>query len=314
MTGLEDPCTTRYARVTRRVEFAAHGLNEYGDYAATMTQETQVSGKTLKRFVFVLAATVLGLTSLLAVTPWIPLVARAQGQLSGPEETLFISANRERAARGLRPLRWDHVLADAAEKHAQRMAAQNTLSHQLPGEEDFKARAIRAGARFSSLAENVAEGQTVAGIHTQWMNSPPHRENLLDPDLDSVGIGMAQRNGQIFAVEDFSRAVADLSLEEQERELGALLKGRGLQLLSGGASGGAFVDEARWTCSLDKGYTGKHHPSFLFRFTTADLENLPPTLSQQIQSGRYHSAAVGACTPVGSGDFANYRLAVLLYE
>lgn len=248
---------------------------------------------------------------LLAATP---LMGHAQAQMSGPEEALFNSANRERSARDLQPLRWDHSLANAAAQHARRMAQQNALSHQLPGEEDFKARAIRAGARFSSLAENIAEGPSVLELHAQWMNSPPHRENLLDPQSDSIGIGLAQRDGQFFAVEDFSHAVAELSLDEQERAVSALLKTRGLKILNGGANGEDLAAQARRTCSLEKGYAGTRHPAFLFRFTTADLETLPPTLSQQIKSGRYHSAAVGACAPAGRGDFANYRLVVLLYE
>jgi uncharacterized protein YkwD len=277
-----------------------------------------------RRVISVLAAIILAFVFQLLAPPSPPNVAHAQGQMSGADELLLDSANRARAAQGLHPLRWDNSLANAAQLHAQRMAQQNMLSHQLPGEEDFKARAIRAGARFSSIAENVAEGPSPAGIHLQWMNSAAHRENLLDADLDSIGVGVAQRNGQFFAVEDFSRAVADLTVDEQERELSGLLKARGLHILNGagattggslaGASGSVIVDEARWTCSLDKGYAGKHQPSYMFRYTTADLENLPAALSREIKNGRYHSAAVGACTPVGRGDFANYRLAVLLYE
>jgi len=38
------------------------------------------------------------------------------------------------------------------------------------------------------------------------MHSPPHRANLLDKDMDSVGIGVVERNGELFAVEDFSKA------------------------------------------------------------------------------------------------------------
>ena len=90
--------------------------------------------------------------------------ARAQGQRESAEQILFDAANHDRAAQRLRPLRWDNSLANGARQHAQRMAQQNTLSHQLPGEEDFKARAVRAGARFSSLAENIAEGPDAPGI------------------------------------------------------------------------------------------------------------------------------------------------------
>src|SRR5580658_3901033 len=94
-------------------------------------------------------------------------------QDGGPAQALFESANHERAALGLAPLKWSATLAKAAQLHAQRMAAQNTLSHQLPGEPGMPDRASQAGARFSSLAENVAEGPSAEGIHQEWMNSPP---------------------------------------------------------------------------------------------------------------------------------------------
>lgn len=246
-------------------------------------------------------------------------IARAQRQSTNPEQTLFQSVNRERTARGLRPLRWDNALANAARQHAQRMAQQNQLSHQFSGEEDLSRRLVRAGARFSAAAENVAEGPDAAGLHTQWMNSAPHRENLLDPQLDSIGIAVEERNGEFFGVEDFTRAVADLSLDEQEHILSALLKSRGLHVLTDGGivantSANNFAGEARWSCSLDGGYAGKHKPAYMLRYTTADLGNLPDPLEQRIKSGRYHSAAVGACEPSGSDDFANYRVIVLLYE
>src|SRR5579871_3510932 len=91
-------------------------------------------------------------------------LAGVQAQERGPAQILFESANRERAAKGLGLLKWDANLASAALQHAQRMAAQNTLSHELPGETDMLARAKHAGAHFSSLAENVAEGPSAEDI------------------------------------------------------------------------------------------------------------------------------------------------------
>src|SRR5258707_6243496 len=116
------------------------------------------------------------------------LSASVYGQEHGPAQILFESANRERAAKGLGLLKWDPALAAAAHQHAQRLAEQNTLSHQLPGEPDMLARAKQAGAHFSSLAENVAEGPSAEEIHKQRMHSPPHRANLLEPPLNSIGI------------------------------------------------------------------------------------------------------------------------------
>src|SRR6202167_269728 len=82
----------------------------------------------------------------------------AQGQENGPAQSLFQSANRERVAHGLAPLNWSATLAGAAHQHALRMAAQNTLSHQLPGEPGMADRSTQAGAGSRSLAEKVAGG------------------------------------------------------------------------------------------------------------------------------------------------------------
>jgi len=259
------------------------------------------------------------ISSLLILCAIVSAPTRAQAPRGSAEQILFDAANRERAAQRLHPLRWDNSLAAGARQHAQRMAQQNSLSHQLPGEEDFKARALRAGARFSSLAENIAEGPDVLGIHTQWMNSPPHRENLLDPKLDSIGIAAAERGGEIFAVEDFSLAVADLTLEEQELEVAAILIDKNLHVMndvrgSGSTDARTMVNEARNACAQNGKYIGARRNSFVVRYTTADLSHLPDSLSIQLRKNEFHSAAVGACAAYDKSNFSSYRLAVLLFD
>ena len=163
------------------------------------------------------APSILGLISLLMLGASTQ-AAGAQDRNGARAQTLLQLANHERTERGLTPLKWSEALADAAHQHAVRMAQQNTLSHQLPGEPGLEDRASKAGARFTSLAENVALGPSVEGLHQQWMNSPPHRANLLDPNLDSAGIAVEDRIGTLFAVEDFSLSPwITFSIRDQER-------------------------------------------------------------------------------------------------
>jgi hypothetical protein len=223
------------------------------------------------------------------------------------EHILLELANRERAARGLAPLKWSNNLAEAAHAHAILMASQNTLSHQFSGEAALAERASGVGVRFSSLAENVAEGPSAEAIHRQWMNSPPHRANLLDPGLDSVGIAITERGGTLFAVEDFSLSVAELSLRDQEKLVEAQLHRQGLHLLD-------YSEDARRSCGLDNGYAGNHRPSFVVHYATSDLQALPAMLTGRIHSGKYHFAVVGACPSNGKYGFSSYRVAVLLFE
>jgi uncharacterized protein YkwD len=132
--------------------------------------------------------------------------APAQPRSETAEQQLFQSINRERAANGLPPLKWDEALANAARQHAEAMAAQRSISHGFPGEASLPSRATRAGVRFSWLSENVAAGPNAENISEQWMQSPNHRANLLDADMDTIGAGAAERNGVVFAVADFSKA------------------------------------------------------------------------------------------------------------
>lgn len=130
----------------------------------------------------------------------------AQSKSMNAERELLHAVNQERKAHGLPALRSDEALTIAARKHAELMAEQGTVAHQLPDEPDLPARARAAGAHFSWLSENVDEGPNAAAIHLSFMKSPQHRANIMDSDMDSVGIGVAERKGELFAVEDFSKA------------------------------------------------------------------------------------------------------------
>lgn len=247
---------------------------------------------------------------LLFATLWIsqPILAHAanQSKPSVAEQYLFSAVNEERTQRGLSPLRWDEALYEAAKSHAAQMAARRSISHQYPGEPDLASRAHSAGARFSTIAENVAEGVTAVEIHTAWMNSPGHRGNILDAKLNAVGIRVVWHDDRLYAVQDFSRTVEAMTLEEQELTVASLLQAESAIPVR------TETDEARRTCGMSTGYAGKQ-PGFVMRFTTANLSSLPQTLKARLVSGRYREAAVGACPLNGEKRFTAFSIVVLLY-
>jgi uncharacterized protein YkwD len=224
---------------------------------------------------------------------------------SPDEKFLLDSTNRERAAAGLQPLKWDDALAAAARQHAQLMAQENLLSHQLAGEAPMDQRVARAGAKFAMVAENVAVGPNPESIHEGWMHSPGHRKNILNAELTAIGIATARGSGGLFAMQDFSRQVANLSLPQQEEKVISLLKATSLQAIE--ATG-----DARKTCGMDKGYEGTG-VLYVVRFEVTDLSKLPNELLQKVESRRYRKGAVGACAGGDAGGFTRYRIAVLLY-
>lgn len=136
----------------------------------------------------------------------IAVMAQSRSSSTESELRLLESVNHIRKEQGLPGLHWNNELAAAARKHAGVMAQHGAAEHGFPGEPGLAARATQAGAKFSWLSENVCEGARVEAIEEQFMNSPKHRANILDSDMDSVGIGVMQRDGQLFAVEDFAKA------------------------------------------------------------------------------------------------------------
>lgn len=244
---------------------------------------------------------------LLCQLGWAASMPRSGVPPSVAEQYLFSAANAERTQRGLRPLRWDDTLYRAAMEHGHAMAEREAISHQFSGEPDLSARGEQSGARFSRITENVAEAPTAVEIHTAWMHSPGHRANLLDPTVDSVGIGVVSRGGELFAVEDFDRSFATLSLDAQEAAVGSLLHSKAsIAILPRSA-------DSRRTCAMQTGYAGNRMPWFIMRYTTDDFTKLPDALRERLASGKYHHAAVGACTLSSTNNFSAYNIAVMLY-
>jgi uncharacterized protein YkwD len=143
---------------------------------------------------------------LIALLALLCLGCRAQSTSTDAERELLSALNQERKAHGLPALKSDEALTIAARKHAELMAQQGKVAHQVPGEPGLPERARASGAHFTWLSENVDEGPNADAIHQSFMKSPQHRANILDSDMDSAGIGVAERKGELFAVEDFSKA------------------------------------------------------------------------------------------------------------
>lgn len=216
-------------------------------------------------------------------------------------------ANQARASNGAGPLRWDPALAVAARQHCLRMAAEGPISHQYSGEPDVSERAGQAGAHFSLIEENVAFGPTPATIHESWMNSPGHRTNLLNPEVDRVGVAVVASRGELYAVADYERVVPVLVQVDVEASVARLLRAKGLVVL-------AYPAAAREYCAQPVGFKGGSQPKFIMRWQDSDLTLLPQALLDRIATRKYSQAAVGSCPAQGlEGTFTAYRLAVLLY-
>lgn len=101
--------------------------------------------------------------------------------------------NAERAAEGLSPLTIDPDLTAAAEIRAQEILG--TFSHTRPNGSSCFTALDQVGASYRRAGENIALGQTTAKqVVEDWMNSPGHRENIMNSAYSRIGVATAAAN------------------------------------------------------------------------------------------------------------------------
>jgi uncharacterized protein YkwD len=105
--------------------------------------------------------------------------------------TLVALVNQERHQAGSAPLTIDATLMAAAQTQAQYMAVQRAMGHQGHRGTTPAQRVAQQGYRASRVGENIARGQTTpAAVLQSWMQSPPHRHNILG-HFSAVGAARA---------------------------------------------------------------------------------------------------------------------------
>ena len=247
---------------------------------------------------------------LVLAAPWMSAQqqpARSNGVQQEASEIVEL-ANQARAANGAGPLRWDPALAEAARQHCLRMAAEGPISHRYGGEPDLTERAGKAGAHFSLIEENIAIGPTPAEIHNEWMQSPGHRANMLNPDVDHVGVAVVSSRGVFYAVADYERGVTAMTAEQVEATVGHLLRGKGVTLACDS------IDARAYCAGNGRMRGGDQQPGFRMLWQDSDLAKLPQALLDRLATGQYRRAEVGSCPAQNvDGAFTAYRVAVLLY-
>jgi uncharacterized protein YkwD len=106
------------------------------------------------------------------------------------EEELFFLVNNERRAAGLLPLVWDNRLAAIARTHSRDMSENRFIAHVSPTTGDTVSRVRNAGGRYDLILENVGQEGGVRQAHQGLMHSPGHRANVLNQNVQYIGIGV----------------------------------------------------------------------------------------------------------------------------
>jgi uncharacterized protein YkwD len=136
-------------------------------------------------------------------------------ELTQVEKEILRLTNEFRKQNGREALKPDKRLDKAAADFAAFMARTNKYGHDADGNRPAE-RLMLFGYDDCISAENIAYQMNSAGFSTSelangffegWKKSPPHRENMLDPDLMEIGIaiGHAPDSDRYYAVQNFGR-------------------------------------------------------------------------------------------------------------
>jgi uncharacterized protein YkwD len=111
--------------------------------------------------------------------------ARGAGRQCGPRRMAPAAA-----------LRWDEGLHSAAASHSRDMATRNFFDHRNPDGRHVRDRVNAGASKWKMVGENIATGErSVPEALRDWLDSPPHCENLMDPAFTHVGVSCARQPG-----------------------------------------------------------------------------------------------------------------------
>lgn len=101
--------------------------------------------------------------------------------------------NAYRKERGLKPLKLNPELTEAAKNHSRDLAKWDRISHYGSDGSNPWDRVKRTGYKARLAAENVGTGQIDFNeVIKGWKDSPGHNKNLLITDAEHMGIALVQ--------------------------------------------------------------------------------------------------------------------------
>jgi uncharacterized YkwD family protein len=125
-------------------------------------------------------------------------------QLLAEKQSMLDLINQERAKAGVGLLSFDAKLQEMAQVKSDEMVAKSYFSHNSPTYGSPEDMMKIFGIKFTSGGENIAGNSSVEGAHAAFMNSPGHKDNILNSTYKYIGIGITASPvyGEIFS-EDF---------------------------------------------------------------------------------------------------------------
>lgn len=134
----------------------------------------------------------------------IPVPAAKTYALSPQEQLAVNLLNQARQNEGIEPLKVNLQLSKLAADYALDMRNRKFFAHVDPDGKDPFERMAAVGIDFPNAGENIALSPDVETAHRMLLESPLHRENILNPKFTEIGIGVRpDARGGVYLVQEF---------------------------------------------------------------------------------------------------------------
>lgn len=140
--------------------------------------------------------------------------------ISKLERRIIEWTNSIRENHNLPPLKYRENLQTAARQHSMEMIELGYFSHRSPVDmnETILKRVYNAGLPAGKAGENIAQNRgtlvpsllennldsLARTIIRGWMNSPPHRKNILEKDYTHIGVGAIYKDSILMTTQNFT--------------------------------------------------------------------------------------------------------------
>jgi uncharacterized protein YkwD len=193
----------------------------------------------------------------------------------------------------------DEGLTQAARAHCKEMAAHNQLSHQFSGEPGLTQRvAATSSLHMDQAGENVGYAASAEESHDGFMRSPPHRENLLNPEFNVAGFGVIHSGDMLFVTQDFGHSLPSYSGDQAQNDIADAVAKVRAQARLAPLKNLQMAAAQTAACAMSKADALTHQFSagrYILRYTSNSPGQLPNGSEKAINDPAATSFSVGVC-------------------
>jgi len=127
--------------------------------------------------------------------------------------------NVQRAHYDIPLLAYDHGLADLSRLHSQNMLKHNFFAHKDHLGDEVGGRKMKyyPNLLVTTIGENLGKFRNSAGTFSPmeviagWMMSPPHRDNILNPEYTHLGVGLILNGETMYTTQNFATPITKMT-------------------------------------------------------------------------------------------------------